>query len=232
MSVAAYITLKNIYYNSASADNLTKYSIDTTIENMEKPLTKATRKVLLNLARTGILKFTRSTHGYFKITEPLDRTWKPFNKKSLYTALGVLYRANLISIIETAERVTVSILDQGRNIAEENTVYEKIPRPAQWDGKWRLVFFDIPEKKKNAREAFRYHLKKIGFTEFHTSTFIFPFPCAKEIEMLAARFEITSHIRTATAESIDNEFAYKKHFNLLETTLDRFSSPARHDDAP
>lgn len=183
---------------------------------MKNTLTKVARRVLLNLAGSNILKFMRSPQGYFKILEPRDGTWESINKKSLYSALGKLYQARLISIVETLDGVTeIAILDKGRKIAEEQIAYEKIPRPPRWDKKWRLIFFDIPEEKKNAREAFRYHLKKLGFTEFHKSTFIFPFPCTKEIETLSVRFGIKPHIRMATAESVDNEFEFKKHFNLL-----------------
>lgn len=183
---------------------------------MQKPLAKVARKVLLNLAGSGPLKFTRSPQGYFKILEPRDVTWESFNKKSLYAALGKLYRAKLISIVETLDGITeITILEDGRRVAEENLVYEIIARPPRWDKKWRLIFFDIPEDKKSAREAFRYHLRRLGLKEFHKSTFIFPFPCSKEIDKLASRFDIAPHIRMATAESVDGEFEFKKHFNLL-----------------
>ena len=183
---------------------------------MPNPLTKVSRKVLLNLAGSGLLKFSRSPQGYSKILEPRDGTWESFNKKSLYSALGKLYGEGLISIVETLDGITeIAILDEGRRVADENLVYETVPRPARWDKKWRLVFFDIPEEKKNSREAFRYHLKKLGFTEFHKSTFIFPYPCNKEVEVLAERFGIKPCIRMVTAESVDAEFEFKKHFNHL-----------------
>ncbi|MDO8560935.1 MAG: hypothetical protein Q7R91_01830 [bacterium] len=183
---------------------------------MLKPLTKITRKVLITLAGTNTLKFTRSPQGYFKILEPRDTAWKSFNKKSLYSALGKLYQDKLISIVETLDGVTeITILDDGRRVAEENLAYEIISRPLHWDKKWRLVFFDIPEDKKNVREAFRYHLKRLGFKEFHKSTFIFPFSCSNEIDKLGARFNITPYIRMATAESVDGEFELKKYFGLV-----------------
>lgn len=183
---------------------------------MPKPLTKVGRKVLINLAGAPILKFVRSPQGYFKILEPRDGTWDGFNKKSLYAALSRLYQNELISIVETLDGITeISILEKGKTVAEDNLVYEKITAPAKWDKRWRLIFFDIPENKKSAREAFRYHIKRLGFKEFHKSTFIFPYPCAREIEKLAERFEVKSNIRMAVAESVDGEFEYKKQFNLV-----------------
>src|SRR3989338_11287994 len=33
-----------------------------------------------------------------------------------------------------------------------------------WDGLWRIIILDIPEERKNEREALRYLLKKADFT--------------------------------------------------------------------
>src|SRR3989338_11657709 len=135
---------------------------------MTKPLSKIPKKVLLNLTGSGMLKFTRTPRGYSKILEPKDSTWDSLNKKSLYSALTTLYREGLISISEALDGVTeIAILAAGKRVAEEQIAHETIIPPARWDRKWRLVFFDIPENKKNAREAFRDHLKKLCFTEFH-----------------------------------------------------------------
>ena len=39
----------------------------------------------------------------------------------------------------------------------------KLKVPDKWDGKWRLVIFDIPEKFKNARGSLREKLKELEF---------------------------------------------------------------------
>ena len=39
----------------------------------------------------------------------------------------------------------------------------KIKKAQKWDKKWRIVLFDIPEKKKKIREALRHHLKNLDF---------------------------------------------------------------------
>jgi len=40
--------------------------------------------------------------------------------------------------------------------------FSLIVNDEDWDGLWRLVIFDIPEKERKMRSAIRYHLKKIG----------------------------------------------------------------------
>lgn len=40
---------------------------------------------------------------------------------------------------------------------------------SHWDGKWRIVVFDIPEDKKVVRNLFRRKLKKWGFVQWQKS---------------------------------------------------------------
>src|SRR3990167_2124094 len=41
-----------------------------------------------------------------------------------------------------------------------------------WDGKWRVVIFDIPEEKRIIRNLFRRNLKKWGFKHLQKSVWI------------------------------------------------------------
>ena len=44
----------------------------------------------------------------------------------------------------------------------------------KWDGKWRIVIFDIEEKNKKVRETFRHKLKELGFGQLQKSVWISP----------------------------------------------------------
>jgi len=91
----------------------------------------------------------------------------------------------------------------------------EIKKSKQWDGKWRVVLFDIPEKIKGAREAIRHHLKNLGFFEFQKSVFIHPYDCKDEVDYLIEFYDIRKFVRFIIADSIDNELHLKKNFNLL-----------------
>jgi DNA-binding transcriptional regulator PaaX len=45
-----------------------------------------------------------------------------------------------------------------------------------WDGLWRMVILDLPEKRKKEREALRYLLKKAGFVCVKNTVWISPYP--------------------------------------------------------
>ena len=45
-----------------------------------------------------------------------------------------------------------------------------------WDGFWRIIILDIPEDRKNEREALRYLLKKANFVCIKNTVWISPHP--------------------------------------------------------
>lgn len=45
-----------------------------------------------------------------------------------------------------------------------------------WDGFWRIIILDIPEERKNEREALRYLLKKANFVCIKNTVWISPYP--------------------------------------------------------
>lgn len=45
----------------------------------------------------------------------------------------------------------------------------------KWDGKWRLIMFDIPESHKEKRQSFRILLKQNGFYKLQASVYISPY---------------------------------------------------------
>src|SRR3989338_1016131 len=89
-----------------------------------------------------------------------------------------------------------------------------INTPKKWDGKWRLVMFDIPMRFTKGREALRYHLKNLGFLQFQKSAWIHPFPCEDEILFIADFFGIGKHVEILTVENLLNDEKLKKHFRL------------------
>jgi len=86
----------------------------------------------------------------------------------------------------------------------------------KWDGKWRVIIFDIPEMSRRDRDFLRRELKWIGFIELQKSVWIFPFDAEKEIMALLKlwKLEFLGDIRFLVVEKITEEKELKKHFNL------------------
>lgn len=86
--------------------------------------------------------------------------------------------------------------------------------PRSWDGKWRLVMYDLPIRFKKARNAFRWKLKDLGFLQFQKSAWIYPYPCEGEILFVADFFGVRRHIEILEVNEILDDRQIKAHFNL------------------
>lgn len=184
---------------------------------MNERLPRKAQQLLNAIAGSGMLQFRRSPLGYFKIISGDPGAFSHFHRKTLFASIHTLYQRKLLTVTEGLDGITtIAITDEGKHITQE-LARIAIPniRPSEWDRKWRLIFFDVPETKKRSRESFRYHLRRLGFVEFQQSVFLSPFPCAETIYALANQFQIKDHIVMVTAESISNEFQFKQQFSLL-----------------
>jgi len=94
-----------------------------------------------------------------------------------------------------------------------------LSQPSRWDGKWRLVIFDIPESKRNARDALRKKLEQLEFYQCQKSGWIHPFPCLEEIEFLKNFFNIKPFVKLFLIEEMtDGRVLY--HFrNTIKNVL-------------
>jgi DNA-binding transcriptional regulator PaaX len=74
-----------------------------------------------------------------------------------------------------------------------------------WDGKWRIVLLDLPETRKDEREALRYLLKKAGFACLKNSVWISPFPYEHLFTNIKKDFGLTTEIMIFVTDNIDKE---------------------------
>ncbi len=91
----------------------------------------------------------------------------------------------------------------------------QIKKSAIWDRKWRVVFFDIPEKKRKARDALRNKLRELGFRELQKSVFVHPYSCQSEIDFIVEFFEIRPYVRYGELTNLTNEAELKLRFDLV-----------------
>lgn len=91
----------------------------------------------------------------------------------------------------------------------------KVVKPGKWDGKWRLLTFDIPEEKTRLRDYFRKRLKEIGFYHFQRSVFVIPYPCKEEIDMMCDDLGIMPNVHLITAERFEGDEDLVKKYNLM-----------------
>lgn len=84
----------------------------------------------------------------------------------------------------------------------------------KWDGKWRLIIFDIPEDSKDKRHLFRRLLKINGFKLLQQSVYVSPHPLNREAVKYLQKSGLIGYIRILKVEEMDNDANLKRKFGL------------------
>lgn len=111
--------------------------------------------------------------------------------------------------------VTVKITHKGMIRAltyRLNTM--ELKKPKTWDGKWRVVIFDIPEKHKRVREIFRMRLRQLGLYQMQESVYISPYRCFPEIEFLRELYGVSFTVKYLLVDKVEDDEFLKNHFDL------------------
>ncbi len=84
----------------------------------------------------------------------------------------------------------------------------------KWDGKWRMVLFDIPEKKRRLRDGLRNILRTLDFVELQKSVWVTPHKIPDIINELLWEEKIKHHTRFITIAEIDFDKDLRKKYSL------------------
>lgn len=107
--------------------------------------------------------------------------------------------------------------EKGRIIAKKFLLETlSIERPKKWDGKWRVITFDIPEKYRKARKTFQQKLKGLGCYPAQKSVWIHPFPCDAELAFLKDILEIQPFVEVYLTKEMPNGKALYYFRDLLK----------------
>lgn len=176
----------------------------------------AKRKVLLLLQAGIALGLTTSPKTHFWIFRELGKEWKKIDRQYLYRTIREFKHERLVDWKEQEDGlIKVILTKKGEEYALQFNIEEmKIKKPTSWDGKWRVVLYDIPEKRKRAREALRKKLKELGFYEMQKSVLVFPYHCRDEIDFVVEFFEVRNFVRYGEMVNLTNESGLKIHFGL------------------
>lgn len=143
------------------------------------------------------------------------KEWERFNLWRLRASLKRLRNQKVVKIVERDGEPIVILTKKGKTRYLKYKLEEMIiKKPPKWDGRWRLVIYDIAKHKRNTQQAFREVLKKLKFFRLQKSVYLYPYPCYEEIEFLRQYYGIGDDVIILIVEGIENESVYKKYFGL------------------
>ncbi len=97
----------------------------------------------------------------------------------------------------------------------------KIKTPNHWDGKWRIISFDVPEKNHADRDRLRYLLRDSGFYQLQRSVWLCPNFIGEKVWKLIVELGLHKYCTAMLAELFEGDSIARTHFNLGPSKISR-----------
>lgn len=169
------------------------------LSKMAPPPTK--RKTLTNLI---LLVLEKSVDGYVRFEDFAYHYYRyqygipDLKKASLAKALKRLRESGLVELIDDKE-MSFRLTDSGKDRA----LWERMQYgDEKWDGKWRLVIWDIPEKRRTARDLLRFKLKQLGFVQWQKSVWATKVNCTKPLRDFIRKVGVEDWVMVMESDNI------------------------------
>ncbi|HDS45245.1 MAG TPA: hypothetical protein ENN68_04000 [Methanomicrobia archaeon] len=120
------------------------------------------------------------------------------SEASVRTSLSRMKKAGLVVSRRKNKGARYSLTEQGK-AALVLRDFRALRRAREWDGRWHLVTFDIPERLRYSRDALRKHLLFIGYGMLQSSVMISPYDKHAAVKELIADYGIEDHVEFFSA---------------------------------
>lgn len=143
-----------------------------------------------------------------------QKEWKKFNIKLLRRNLRRLHEQKIIETVKENGQDIIKLTQKGHTKYLRFKLEELSLKGKSWDGKWRLVIYDISKLRKMAQENFRRILKQINFFPLQKSVYLTPYKCQDEINYLREYFNLNEEVLLLEVSKLENDTFYKEYFGL------------------
>ena len=89
-----------------------------------------------------------------------------------------------------------------------------IRKPGRWDKKWRIIIYDISEKKRRERMQIFSIFTQAGFYHLQNSVWVYPYDCEDIISLLKTDFGVGKNVLYIIADEIENDKYLRAFFEL------------------
>lgn len=115
----------------------------------------------------------------------------------------------------THEHGRVRLTHRGKEMLRAHELSSfNIKRPRTWDKRWRMLIFDIPERKRSSRTRLTNTLRIAGFIRVQDSVWVHPFECEDMVQLIKTELGVSHDVLYVIADTIENDRHLRAHFKL------------------
>ncbi len=181
-------------------------------------MTKVKQAILATIGIAGVLTLAAVAPNAVQLLRYVIKTPAQKSAKFHYMKSVVKKMANsgLIMLSKNSNGQTIiRLTSKGKKeLKLYNLKHRSISKPRRWDGKYRLIIFDIKEWKRGVRDDLRDWLKNLGFLPLQRSVWVHPYECREILVLLKAHFKIGREVLYITADEVENDRWLRQEFGL------------------
>ena len=134
------------------------------------------------------------------------------------TAAGRLSQKGFVRFIDIGGKKHIEITEAGRRFfdLEAAKLEARTRRKSRRDQRYRMVIFDVPEKRKADRERLRLLMRELGFLRLQDSVWMTPYECEELVTLVKADLRFGKDVLYLIVEAIENDGWIRKRFNLAQ----------------
>jgi DNA-binding transcriptional regulator PaaX len=165
------------------------------------------RKIILNTIGTaGLLAAALVAPNAVSALAKIGVIPSRQKKNYVQNVFSKLVKEGYIVFDQETGRKFAKLSSKGQKIIDKiNLDNFEISEPPLWDKKWRIVMFDINERKKKLRDELRLFLGRLGFERLQNSVWVYPYDCGELIALIKAHFMLGDEVLYITADNIEND---------------------------
>lgn len=155
-------------------------------------------KDILLLGLANLLDFSEEVRDPFHLLSHSYKNmygWVPkqYHKHNFYQLISRSYKAKFIEKVEKDGKIYIRITSEGKKTIQRDFPMLSLQNK-KWDGKWRIVMFDVDEINKQTRNRLRSKLKELGFGMLQKSVFISPHDILQDFIEFSESSEIEDYL--------------------------------------
>ena len=96
-------------------------------------------------------------------------------------------RSGWLRVRRLGNRGYYSLTPRSKRLLEEGTRRIFVRRTGDWDGRWRVLSYSIPERRRQVRDDLRKQLTWMGFGQLSNGSWLSPHAVEADLEALTER---------------------------------------------
>lgn len=136
-------------------------------------------------------------------------------RRRIIDTAALLAKQGFISVGSIENEKLYKVTDKGLRHLDLYTLSKKgVPKPAQWDGLWYMVTFEIPDSQKVTRNYLVSQLKLQGFVNYTKGLWLYPYNPKVYIKGLKKLLGLNKEIKLIVVRDFDGADTIKAQYKL------------------